>query len=68
VRSTSLATDLHLKFCDSALESEELLLECGFLALERGDLLLDSAILCFLEIEMPLPKVSFILHFFLDAD
>jgi hypothetical protein len=44
-----------------------LLLQSRFFALERSDLLLDSAIFCLLEIEMPFPKVSFILHLFLDA-
>jgi hypothetical protein len=62
-----LASDLHLKFGDPPLESEELLLKCSLLALQGSDLLLYSAVFGLLEIKMPLPKVSFILHFFLDT-
>lgn len=42
-------------------------MEGCLLAFQGGDLLLDSAIFCLLEIEMALPKISFILHFFFDA-
>jgi hypothetical protein len=38
------------------LQPEKLLLEGSFLPLQRCDLLLNPAILGFLEIEMPFPK------------
>jgi hypothetical protein len=56
MRSLAFASDLHFEFCDPPLEAEELLLERCFFPLERGDLLLDATVLCFLEIEMPLPE------------
>lgn len=62
----AFASHLHFEFCDSPLESKELLLEGSLFALQGSDLLLYSAVFCFLEIKMPLPKISFILHFFLD--
>jgi hypothetical protein len=46
---------LHLEFGDSPLQAEELLLECSFFSLQRGDLLLDAAVLSLLEIEMSFP-------------
>ena len=52
----SLAADLHLQLGDSSLQAEELLLQGGLFSLERGDLLLDAAVLRLLEIEMSLPK------------
>jgi hypothetical protein len=55
IESASLTADLHFQFGDPPLESEELLLEGGLLALEGGDLLLDAAILGLLEVEMALP-------------
>jgi hypothetical protein len=55
IESTSFTSNLHLKFCDSPLESKELLLQGGLFSFKRSDLLLDSAILCLLEVEMPLP-------------
>jgi len=63
-----LTADLHLELSDSSLEPQQLLLQSCFLALEGGDLLLDSAVLCLLEVKMSFPKVTCILHFFLDAD
>ena len=54
-RSVSFGADLHFQLGDPALESEELLLERGLLALERSDLLLDAAVFRLLEVEMPLP-------------
>ena len=42
-------------------------MEGCFLAFQRSDLLLDSAIFRLLEIEMSFPKISFILHFLLYA-
>lgn len=51
-----LAAHLHLQLGDSPLQPQQLLLQCGFLSLEGRDLLLDSAILCLLEIEMPFPE------------
>lgn len=47
------ASDLHFEFGDSSLKSEKLLLKCSFLSFEGCDLLLDSAVLCLLEIKMP---------------
>lgn len=55
IESASFASDLHFEFRDSPLESEKLLLESGLFTLEGGDLLLDSAILCLLEVEVALP-------------
>lgn len=63
-----LAADLHFEFGDASLQAEELLLKCCFLSLEGGDLLLDATVLCLLEVKVPFPKVSCILHFLLDAD
>lgn len=51
-----LAADLHLKFGDSSLKSEQLLLKGCFFTLERGNLLLDSAVFCLLEIKVTLPE------------
>lgn len=51
-----LAADLHFEFGNAALESEQLLLKCGLLALEGRDLLLDPAVLSLLEIEMSFPE------------
>ena len=55
-RSMSFTADLHLQFSDPPLQAKQLLLQCGLFSLQRGDLLLYSAILRFLEVEMPLPK------------
>lgn len=52
----SLASDLHFEFSDSPLQAQELLLECGLLALEGGDLLLDAAVFSLLEVEVSLPE------------
>jgi hypothetical protein len=49
-------SDLHLKLGNSSLEAEELLLEGCLFSLERGNLLLDSAVLSFLEVKMTLPE------------
>lgn len=54
--SMSLTTHLHFQLCDSSLQSEQLLLQGCFLALQGCDLLLDTAIFCFLEIKVSLPK------------
>lgn len=54
-RSMTFASDLHLQFSDSSLKAEQLLLQGCFLPLERGDLLLDAAVFCFLEVKMSLP-------------
>lgn len=54
-QSVVLAAHLHLEFGDASLESQQLLLEGGLLPLQGGDLLLDPAVLGFLEVEVPLP-------------
>ena len=51
-----LAADLHFQLGDSPLEAEELLLEGCFFAFERGDLLLDPAVLGLLEVKMSFPE------------
>jgi hypothetical protein len=55
LRSTTLAADLHLQLSDPPLQPQQLLLQGGLFALERGDLLLYATILGFLEVKMPLP-------------
>lgn len=55
MRSVAFAADLHLQFGDPTLQTEQLLLQGSLLALEGGDLLLDTAVLRLLEVEMPLP-------------
>lgn len=59
--SLSLTAYLHLKFSDSSLKSQKLLLKSGLLSFQGCDLLLDSAVLCFLKIKMSL-------HFLFDSD
>ena len=54
--SVGLAADLHLKFGDSSLQSQELLLQCGLFSFEGGDLLLDSAVFCLLEVKVSFPE------------
>ena len=51
-----LAADLHLKFGNSPLKAEQLLLKSSLFALERGDLLLNAAVFGLLEIEVTLPE------------
>ena len=57
----TIVTNLHLKLSDSSLKSQKLLLQSRLLALEGSDLLLNSAVLSLLKIEVSL-------HFFLDSD
>ena len=64
----SFTADLHLQFGDPPLQAEQLLLQGCLFSLQRGDLLLYSAILRFLEVEMPLPKSTQFLHLLLNAD
>ena len=54
--SVGLAADLHLKFGDSPLKTEQLLLKSSLFALERGDLLLNATVFGLLEIEVALPE------------
>lgn len=54
----ALTSDLHFQLSYSPLEPQQLLLESSLLALERRNLLLDSAIFCLLEIEVPLPTIN----------
>lgn len=66
--SMTFATNLHLQFSDSSLEPEQLLLEGCLLTLKGGDLLLNTTVLGFLEVEMSLPRVKLYVHFFFDAN
>ena len=66
--SVGLAADLHLQLSDPSLQSQQLLLKSRLLSFEGSYLLLDSAVFCLLEVKVSFPKVSCILHFFLDAD
>lgn len=50
--------DLHLQLRDSSLQAQELLLEGGLFSFEGGDLLLNPAVLCLLEIEVSFPKLE----------
>ena len=67
IKSLTFGSDLHLQFRNSSLQSKELLLEGGFLSLQRCDLLLDSTVLCLLEVEVPFPDIkiqsTFLLQF-----
>jgi hypothetical protein len=51
----AFASNLHLQFSDPPLQAEQLLLQGCLLPLERRDLLLNAAVLCFLEVKMSLP-------------
>ncbi len=64
----TFTTNLHLQFSDSSLEPEQLLLEGCLLTLKGGDLLLNTTVLGFLEVEMSLPRVKLYVHFFFDAN
>ena len=57
----SFVSYLHLQFGDSSLKTQQLLLKSCFLTLQCCDLLLDSAVLSLLEIEMSL-------HLFLNTN
>jgi hypothetical protein len=58
--SLTFASYLHLQLSDSSLESQKLLLKSCFFPFQSGDLLLNSAVLSLLEIEVSL-------HLFLDT-
>ena len=52
----AFAADLHFELGDSPLQAKKLLLEGSLFSLQRSYLLLNSTILGFLEIKMPLPE------------
>ena len=56
IESMTFATHLHLEFGDSALQSQQLLLESSFFSLKRSDLLLDATVLGLLEVEVSFPE------------
>jgi hypothetical protein len=54
-------SDLHLQLSDPSLQTQQLLLQSSLFPLQGSDLLLDSAVLSLLEIEVSL-------HFLFNAD
>lgn len=64
----AFAADLHFELGDSPLQAKKLLLEGSLLSFQSSDLLLNTTVLSFLEIKMPLPNSHKELHFLFYSD